>query len=77
MDTTLIIGLAGMVLILIAFILTIFKYLDPNSKTDLLLNLIGSALLVWYALLLGSVPFLILNAVWACAAGWRLVRGLQ
>ena len=60
----LIIGLVGMSLILLAFILNqSHKWKDTDLKYDIV-NSIGSLLLVIYSILISSWPFLILNAVW-------------
>jgi hypothetical protein len=74
MDIALLIGLSGMVCILFAFVMNVFKRIDSHDKGFLLLNLCGSALLLWYAILLSSPPFLILNAVWAAVALWGLLH---
>ncbi len=59
------IGASGAALILIAFILEqTHRWKDTDLKYDVL-NLIGSALLIVYAVLLRSYPFLVLNGVWA------------
>lgn len=64
MDTTTLIGVFGAGLVLIAFILNQFGTLDHDDKLYDGMNLVGSALLVWYAVLLSSWPFLALNTVW-------------
>ena len=64
MDTTIIIGSLGALLILIAFIMNqLHKWQEDYLIYDLV-NLIGSLLLVIYAIILTSYPFLILNLVW-------------
>ena len=68
MDTTTLIGVIGALLLLIAFIGNEFKKLSVESWTYDLLNLIGGVLLAWYALLIGSWPFLVIEAVWALVA---------
>ncbi len=61
---TTLVGTFGAFLILIAFILNQFHiWKDTDFKYDLL-NFLGSLLLVTYALLLKSYPFIILNTVW-------------
>jgi hypothetical protein len=70
----LIIGLLGMTCILAGFILNVFKKLDSHDRKFLLLNLAGSLLLAWYAIMLSSAPFLILNTVWAAVASWGLIH---
>lgn len=65
MNITEIIGASGATLILIAFILEqTHRWKDTDLKYDAV-NLLGSALLIVYAVLLQSYPFLVLNGVWA------------
>lgn len=59
------VGVTGAAIILAVFILNQFNKIDRDSIVYDLLNLIGSIFLISYALLLSSLPFLILNAVWA------------
>ncbi|MFA5188498.1 MAG: hypothetical protein WC460_04010 [Patescibacteria group bacterium] len=64
MDLTIIIGSLGALLILIAFIMNqLHKWQEDYLIYDLV-NAIGSLLLVTYAIILASYPFLILNLVW-------------
>lgn len=74
----LIAGIAGAFFILVAFLLDEF-YKNYNSETlpYNLLNLVGSALLIYYAYKLQSWPFLVLNVVWFSAAGIKLCKILQ
>ena len=61
---TTIIGILGAGITLLAFVLNqmdIWK--NDNVRYDFL-NLIGSSLLVLYAVLLQTYPFLVLNLVW-------------
>jgi lipid-A-disaccharide synthase-like uncharacterized protein len=65
MDFTTLIGASGATLILIAFILEqTHRWKDTDLKYDAV-NLLGSVLLIAYAVMLGSYPFLVLNGVWA------------
>jgi hypothetical protein len=74
MEVNLIIGILGMSLILIAFILTEFvKKWNPNTIQFNLINLFGALLLTYYAYTLGSWPFMILNIVWVFVAGYKIV----
>ncbi|MDO8664795.1 MAG: hypothetical protein Q7K44_04615 [Candidatus Liptonbacteria bacterium] len=59
------IGTAGASIILFFFLLNQFHKIDRDSIWYDIGNFIGSGLLVVYAYLLSSIPFLILNAVWA------------
>ena len=68
MDTTTLIGTTGATLILIAFIMNqMHRWKDTDLIYDFT-NFIGSALLVAYAVLLNSTPFLVLNSVWAAVS---------
>lgn len=67
------IGLIGMALILVAFILNeVSGHIDRESKEYNILNILGSTFLIFYAYALSSWPFLILNIVWAIVAVWKL-----
>lgn len=58
------VGVVGATLVLIGFILVqTHRLRDEDIRYDLL-NALGSALLLWYAYLLSSYPFMILNSVW-------------
>ena len=74
----LIIGLVGMFLILIAFILEEFekKFTSENIYYNFL-NLLGSLLLIIYAYTLRGWPFLILNGVWFLAASVKTIEILR
>lgn len=60
----LLIGTLGATLILIAFVLNqIHVWKDDDLRYDIV-NVVGAALLVAYAILLRSWPFAVLNGVW-------------
>ncbi len=63
--TTTIIGVLGATIILIFFILEQLHKISNDGFLYDAGNFVGSVLLVIYAYLLSSVPFLILNLVWA------------
>jgi len=72
-DVNLIIGLLGMLLILIAFLLDEFsKKINSKSWQFNVLNIVGAGLLSYYAFTLNSWPFMILNGVWFIAAVLKL-----
>ena len=68
MTLTTIIGIVGSTIILITFILNEFHKLDSESIIYDFANFVGAGLLAFYAYLLSSIPFLILNLVWAGVA---------
>lgn len=65
MDSTTTVGIAGATLILVAFLGGQFGKLKATSFSYDLINLVGSALLIWYGVLLAAWPFVVLNTVWA------------
>ena len=62
---SLLIGIIGMFLLLLAFLLNQINIWKPDYLIYDLTNAIGGILMVIYAYLINSWPFLILNAVWA------------
>ena len=71
----LVIGVIGMILIVVGFVLDEFwDKFNPNTVRYNLINLFGSALLIYYAFSLNSWPFIVLNVVWFLAASVKLVK---
>jgi hypothetical protein len=68
MDSVTLIGATGAGLILIAFILNQSGRWNQESIWYDGVNVVGGLLLVLYAYLLGSWPFLVLNGVWTLVA---------
>ncbi len=60
-----IIGSIGALIILYTFVMNQLEKLSADSFQYDLLNLIGSVTLVYYAVSLESIPFIIINGVWA------------
>lgn len=71
------IGSLGALCILIGFIFNQVGKWKPRQFSYDALNLVGSALLIWYALLLHSTPFMILNSVWALVSLRDVIRDLR
>ena len=70
----LIIGMAGMLLLLFGFLFSVLRHASTNDAHILWMNLVGSILLGWYAYLLGSAPFLILNILWLAVSSWGMLH---
>ncbi len=68
MSLTNLTGISGAFIILMGFTLNELHKLDRDSIVYDLLNLVGGILLAFYAYILSSTPFLILNVVWAIVA---------
>lgn len=71
------IGSLGALLILIAFILNQFQIWKGSDFIYDFINLLGSILLIVYAILLSSFPFLVLNTVWGLVSLRDCIRDLQ
>lgn len=65
MDFVLLTGVAGATIILVAFMLNQLNIWRNDTFSYDLANFIGSSILIYYAVLLDSLPFIILNSVWA------------
>ena len=63
-----IIASAGVALLLIAYFLNLFKYLPHGSKVYGVLNAAGAGLACYASILIGFVPFVILEGIWAMVA---------
>lgn len=74
MDFGVLAGIAGMVLILAGFIANIAHRLDAESACYLAMNMLGGILLLYYAIILKSAPFAVLQAAWAFAALIKLLH---
>jgi hypothetical protein len=64
----------GALLILAAFSAAQFGYVDPKTRSYLLANLVGSAILTYDALHGQEWGFFILEFVWALVSAWGLLR---
>jgi hypothetical protein len=68
-----VIGSAGVGLLLLAFVLNLARAVTERSPIYLLMNITGSGLAAWYAWVGGVIPFVILELFWGVTAGARLV----
>jgi len=68
-----IVGIIGMIFLLTAFALNLFKKVTQDSSIYNIFNIIGAGLLAYYAYALNSIPFLILEAVWILFALYKLI----
>ena len=69
-----VIQIAGALLILAAFIAAQLGRLSVDSRSYLVLNVIGSAILAALALYERQWGFLLLEVVWAVVSMWSLVQ---
>jgi hypothetical protein len=73
MDYTVIIGSAGVFLLLLAFILNLLKALPQDGRAYILMNVFGAALSCYASFLIGYIPFVVLEGAWTLAALAALV----
>ena len=68
------IGAIGVTLLLAAFVLNLLKVLRADGAAYSALNLTGAALACYSSWLIGFLPFVVLEGVWAAAAAFALAR---
>lgn len=68
MDASFVIGLVGVILLLSAFFLNLFKFLKSDTVTYALMNIIGAGLSCYASFMIDYMPFVILEATWAVIA---------
>jgi hypothetical protein len=69
-----IINSAGVSLILLAFILLTIGKVKQQQKIYNLLNLLGAGLACYGAILIGAIPFVVLEAIWCVVAIYGLIK---
>lgn len=67
------VGVAGMFCILLGFLMHLAGKWTRNLRRFIFLEMVGSAMLAYYAWQIDSLPFLILNAVMAAASAYGLL----
>lgn len=72
-----IIGVIGLFLVLVAFVLILLKKVNESSKSYLFLNVLGGSVLIYYASVINSTPFLILQIAWVSIALIKLIIVLK
>lgn len=71
------IGSAGVALLLLAFFLNAFGWLERSARSYQLLNLVGAAVAGYASWKIGFMPFVVLEGTWALVALVALLRGLR
>jgi hypothetical protein len=69
-----IVGFAGVALLLVAFLLSLFKVARLDGYPYTTLNFVGAALACYSSYLISFMPFVILEGVWALVAGGAILR---
>ena len=68
MKTSDIIASIGVIILLIAFLLNLYKRLPAESKTYALLNFVGAGTCCYASYMISFYPFVILEAIWGFVA---------
>lgn len=68
------IGFAGVALLLIAFLLNLFKFMRSDGYPYTILNFVGAALACYSSYLIRFMPFVVLEGVWALVAAGAIIR---
>jgi hypothetical protein len=69
------IGAVGVALLLAAFFLNLFGFLDRRTRSYQTMNAIGAGLSCYASYLIGFAPFVVLEATWSVVALAALLRG--
>ncbi|MHC1755561.1 MAG: hypothetical protein AB9861_09050 [Methanosarcina sp.] len=76
-EFSVIVGSTGVLLLLLAFLLNLFKILMQDTKTYAMMNIVGAGLSCYASVLIDYMPFVILEGTWAFVAFIGLVRLLK
>ncbi len=74
MKTSDIIASVGVIILLVAFLLNLFKKIDAESKLYALMNFIGAGMCGYSSYLISFYPFVILEGIWAFVALLSLLK---
>jgi hypothetical protein len=75
-DQATLIGFVGVALLLIAFLLNLFKLLRSDGHLYMSLNFVGAGLACYSSYLIRFMPFVVLEGVWAVVALAAIARAL-
>ena len=76
-ELSVIIGSAGVGLLLVAFLLNLFKIILQESRSYAVMNIIGAGLSCYASVLIDYIPFVVLEATWCLVAFAGLVRSMR
>ena len=76
MDHSVLIGSIGVSLLLIAFILNLFKLIQTNSFVYSFMNFAGASVAGYASILIDFIPFVILEFFWAFIGLVGVVRSV-
>jgi hypothetical protein len=74
MDFPTLIASVGVGLLLLAFFLNMFHFINENSTGYILLNIFGASISGYASYLISFTPFIILEGTWAAVAVAGMIR---
>lgn len=77
MDAATWIGSLGVALLLLAFFLSLFKFIAQDGLAYIGMNIAGAGLACWSSWMIAFVPFIVLEAVWCLVAAAALAKRLR
>ena len=75
-DEATLVGSAGVALLLLAFLLNLLKLMRVDGYLYMGLNFAGASLACYSSYLIGFIPFVVLEGVWALVALGAITRSL-
>jgi hypothetical protein len=72
-----IIGTIGVGLILIAYFLNIFSFIEKDGKLYFLMNIFGASLACYASLLINYKPFIIIEGTWVIVSIFGFLKVLR
>jgi len=72
MNSSDIIGSIGVVMMLVVFILNIFDFIHNDHPFYICMNFVGAGLACAASIMIGYVPFVILEGTWTLISMWAL-----
>ncbi len=73
-DYSLVVGSVGVGTLLVAFLLNLLRLLSQDGYAYIMMNIVGAGLACYASVMIGYVPFVILEAVWMLVAVVGLAR---
>jgi hypothetical protein len=77
MDVATLIGSLGVALLLLAFFLSLFKFIAQDGFAYIGMNVAGAGLACWSSWIIAFIPFIILEAAWCMVAFAALLQRIR
>ena len=74
MEITIVLGVAGFALLLLAYVMALFGRLKQDSWTFDILNIVGAILLAYYTYKENAIIFSVLLLAWAFVAVLNMIK---